>query len=135
MEVRRHPDQFESNCICEKDDSCLRLAECRLLSGCLLLSDCVGVCTSVQMRAMHHSRMGHLRWHLFIPFPPTHSEQLTTCQHPSESYHLGAFLARIHPVFYAKRNLFCILGHSLPGKNFVSLAVIGSGLLESSFPC
>lgn len=95
----------------------------------------MGVCTSIQMRAVHRSSMGHLRWYLFIPAPPTHPELLTACQHPSESYHLGAFLARIRPVFYAKRSLFCILGHPLPGKNFESLAVIGSGLLEPSFPC
>lgn len=35
--------------------------------------------------------------------PPTRSSLVTPCQHPSESCYLGAFLARILPVFHAKK--------------------------------
>lgn len=73
------------------------------------------------------------RFYSFLHHPHTLNSFLTFCRHPSNSCPVSTFLPRIFPVFQTGWNLFCISGHFLPRKNFVSLAVITS-LLFKSFP-
>lgn len=108
------PDQYASaGCIGERDEGCLRPAECGLLSRCLLWSGCVGACTSLQMRAMHRSGMGPSQLVLH-PHAPSSSPPGSTPVSPTI---LELSLPESIQFSMQIENLFCILGHSLPGKN------------------
>jgi hypothetical protein len=118
-----------AGCISERDEGCPRLAEREMKAardwqsvGYLVDAHyrvavwaCAHLYTSVQMCAMHRSGTGPSQ-PVLHPHGPSSSPSSSTPVSPTI---LELPLPESIQFFHAKRNLLCILGHSLPGKNSV----------------